>query len=138
MTLFYNNFVYTLQFTKNMKTKKILALILILVGLGFSFSAKAQCTYSMTNNTNCTFTVDITYDDGLGFVIVTRIIVPGANLLTTPSPCIVIRSLLVYDGGAGISNAYVDATTTTDNVGGCTPAQVYLVQWFSSSSWSIN
>ena len=121
-----------------MKTKKILALILILVGLGLSFSSKAQCTYSMTNNTNCTFTVDITYDDGSGPMLVTRTIVPGANLLTTPSPCNVIISLYIYDAGAGISNAFVDATNTTDNVGGCTPAQVYLVQWFSSSSGSIN
>lgn len=105
-----------------MKTKKFLALILILVGLGFSNWAQAQCTFTVTNNTDCTFDVEVHYTGSS-----TGIVTVGPGVIGIPIPCNAITGFDVYDAGAGIGNAYTTPANPSDTVGGCDEAQVYLV-----------
>lgn len=105
-----------------MKTKKILAFILILVGLEFSFKAEAQCTFTITNNTNCPFDVEVHWNGGS-----TGLLTIGPGVTGIPTPCNTITGFDVYDAGAGIGNAYTTPASPTGNVGGCDKAQVYLV-----------
>ena len=65
MTLNYRKYVYTLQYTKIKQELKNLKLLLIIAS-GTIFQAQAQYDLDYSNNTNCAYTVDVSFDDGSG------------------------------------------------------------------------